>query len=142
MAIVLPPRRPEDPAFRERLRALARLFGDRCYLAGTVLFRGDDARRLAQLDNLAAEMGVGLVATNDVHYHAPERRALQDVVTAIAGCTVDGLGFRRFASAERHLKDPEEMRGCSAAIRAPRAHAGDRAGAAASRSTSSPTSIR
>ena len=58
LAIVLPPRRPDDPAFRERLRALARLFGDRCYLAGTMLFRGDDARRLAQLDNLAAEMGV------------------------------------------------------------------------------------
>src|SRR5882672_855988 len=110
LAIALPPRRPEEPAFRERLRALARLFGDRCYLAGTMLFRGDDARRLALLDNLAATMGIGLVATNDVHYHKPERRALHDVVTAIRlGCTVDGLGFRRFASAERHLKEPEEM---------------------------------
>jgi DNA-directed DNA polymerase III PolC len=110
LAIVLPPRRPDDPAFRERLRALARLFDDRCYLAGTMLFRGDDARRLAMLDNLAAEMGVGLVATNDVHYHVSERRALQDVVTAIRlGCTVDELGFRRFSSAERHLKEPEEM---------------------------------
>ena len=110
LAIVLPPRRPEEPAFRERLRALAHLFGDRCYLAGTMLFRGDDARRLARLDNLAAEMKVGLVATNDVHYHVPARRALQDVVTAIRlGCTVDALGFRRFASAERHLKEPQEM---------------------------------
>ncbi|MEK7687678.1 MAG: error-prone DNA polymerase, partial [Pseudomonadota bacterium] len=110
LAIVLPPRRPEEPAFRERLRALARLFGDRCYLAGTMLFRGDDARRLAQLDNLAAEIGVRFVATNDVHYHVPERRALQDVVAAIRlGCTVDALGFRRFASAERHLKEPQEM---------------------------------
>jgi error-prone DNA polymerase len=110
LAIVLPPRRPEEPVFRERLRALARLFTDRCYLAGTMLFRGDDARRLALLDNLATEMGVGLVATNDVHYHVPDRRALHDVVTAIRlGCTVDELGFRRFASAERHLKEPEEM---------------------------------
>ena len=75
-----------------------------------MLFRGDDARRLARLDNLAAEMGVRFVATNDVHYHVPERRALQDVVTAIRlGCTVDALGFRRFASAERHLKEPQEM---------------------------------
>ncbi|MBI3196644.1 MAG: error-prone DNA polymerase, partial [Rhodospirillales bacterium] len=89
---------------------LARLFGDRCYLAGTMLFRGDDARRLARLDNLATEMKAGFVATNDVHYHVPERRALQDVVTAIRlGCTVDELGFRRFASAERHLKEPQEM---------------------------------
>src|SRR5499433_3400825 len=46
LAIVLPPRRPNEPAFRERLRALARLFEDRCYLAATMLFRGDDARRL------------------------------------------------------------------------------------------------
>ncbi|TAJ39170.1 MAG: DNA polymerase III subunit alpha, partial [Reyranella sp.] len=80
------------------------------YLAGTMLFRGDDARRLALLDNLAAEMKVGFVATNDVHYHVPERRALQDVVASIRlGCTVDGLGLRRFASAERHLKEPQEM---------------------------------
>ncbi|MFZ5782425.1 MAG: error-prone DNA polymerase [Pseudomonadota bacterium] len=110
LAIVLPPRRLDDPAFRQRLQALAHLFGDRCYLAGTMLFRGDDARRLAALDDLAAAMGIGLVATNDVHYHVPERRALQDVVTAIRlGCTVDALGFRRFASAERHLKEPAEM---------------------------------
>src|SRR3981189_3173990 len=110
IAIALPPRKADDPAFRERLGALARLFRDRCYLAGTALFRGDDARRLAQLDNLAAEMGVGFVATNDVHYHAAERRALQDVVTAIRlGCTVDELGLRRFANADRHLKTPQEM---------------------------------
>ncbi|MBV8191455.1 MAG: error-prone DNA polymerase [Alphaproteobacteria bacterium] len=110
LAIVLPPRRPDEPAFRERLRALARLFAGRCYLAATMLFRGDDARRLALLDDLADRMGVGLVATNDVHYHVPERRALQDVVTAIRlGCTVDAVGFRRFASAERHLKTPQEM---------------------------------
>ncbi len=110
LAIVLPPRHLDDPTFHERLRALADLFGDRCYLAGSMLFRGDDARRLARLDNLAAEFGVRFVATNDVHYHAPERRALQDVVTAIRlGCTVDELGFRRFASAERHLKDGREM---------------------------------
>src|SRR5215468_4973227 len=110
LAIVLPPRKVDDPAFHERLRGLARLFGDRCYLAGSMLFRGDDARRLAYLDNLAAQMKVRLVATNDVHYHIPDRRALQDVVTAIRlTCTVEELGFRRFASAERHLKTPEEM---------------------------------
>jgi len=110
LAIVLPPRKVDDPAFHERLRRLARLFGDRCYLAGSVLFRGDDARRLAYLDNLAARMKVHLVATNDVHYHVADRRALQDVVTAIRlTCTVEDLGFRRFASAERHLKAPEEM---------------------------------
>jgi error-prone DNA polymerase len=110
IAIVLPPRNIDDPAFLERLCRLARLYGDRCYLAGSMLFRGDDARRLACLDNLAAKMKVRFVATNDVHYHIADRRALQDVITAIRlGCTVEELGFRRFASAERHLKAPEEM---------------------------------
>ena len=110
LAIVLPPRRPEEAVFSDRLRKLASLFEDRCYLAASMLYRGDDARRLALLDDLANRHGMKLVATNDVHYHAPERRALQDVVTAIRlGCTVEALGFRRFASAERHLKDPAEM---------------------------------
>jgi error-prone DNA polymerase len=110
LAIVLPPRNVEDPDFHDKLRRLAGLYRGRCYLAATVLFRGDDATRVAYLDNLATQTKVKLVATNDVHYHVPERRALHDVVTAIRlKCTVEELGFRRFASAERHLKKPEEM---------------------------------
>ncbi len=111
LAIVLPPRKVDDPAFQERLRKLAQLFRGRCYLAGAMLFRGNDAERLAVLDNLATQTKTRLVATNDVHYHTPERRALHDVVTAIRlKCTVEELGFRRFSSAERHLKPAEEMR--------------------------------
>jgi len=110
IVIVLPPRDPNDPAFHERLGKLARLFRDRCYLAGTMLFRGNDAQRLADLDTLATRTKVRFIATNDVHYHVPERRALHDVITAIRlTCTVEELGFRRFASAERHLKPAEEM---------------------------------
>ncbi|WP_428684030.1 error-prone DNA polymerase [Reyranella sp.] len=110
LAIVLPPRKPEEPVFRGQLQKLAGLFGDRCYLAASMLYRGDDTRRIALLDDIADRHGMKLVATNDVHYHVPERRALLDVVTAIRlGCTVDDLGFRRFASAERHLKEPAEM---------------------------------
>jgi error-prone DNA polymerase len=110
LAIVLPPRNVGDPNFHDRLRRLADLYRGRCYLAATMLFRGDDATRVAYLDNLATQMKVKLVATNDVHYHIPERRALHDVVTAIRlKCTVEELGFRRFASAERHLKPAEEM---------------------------------
>ncbi|MFI5033943.1 MAG: error-prone DNA polymerase, partial [Reyranellales bacterium] len=109
LAIVLPPRNVEDPIFHDKLRRLAGLYRH-CYLAATMLFRGDDATRVAYLDNLATQMKVKLVATNDVHYHVPERRALHDVVTAVRlKCTVEELGFRRFASAERHLKPPEEM---------------------------------
>src|SRR5881394_1593501 len=49
IAIVLPPRDIDNPAFHDRLRKLAGLYGDRCYLAGNMLFRGDDERRLAAL---------------------------------------------------------------------------------------------
>ncbi|MBS0541839.1 MAG: PHP domain-containing protein, partial [Proteobacteria bacterium] len=83
LAIVLPPRNIHDSAFHEKLRKLSRLFSGRCYLAATMLFRGNDAERLADLSNLATQARVQLVATNDVHYHAAERRALHDVVTAI-----------------------------------------------------------
>jgi error-prone DNA polymerase len=109
LAIVLPPRNIEDPAFHDKLRRLAGLYRH-CYLAATMLFRGDDAARVAYLDTLATQTKVKLVATNDVHYHVPDRRALHDVVTAIRlKCTVEALGFRRFASAERHLKPAAEM---------------------------------
>ena len=50
------------------------------------------------------------VATDDVLYHAPERRMLQDVVTCIReGCTIDDAGFRRERHADRFLKAPAEM---------------------------------
>ena len=50
------------------------------------------------------------MAVNDVLYHAPERRPLQDVLTCIrTHCTIEQAGFRLEAHAERHLKSPEEM---------------------------------
>ena len=51
-----------------------------------------------------------LVATNDVLYHLPERRPLQDVLICIReGCTIAEAGYRLAANAERHLKPPQEM---------------------------------
>jgi error-prone DNA polymerase len=51
-----------------------------------------------------------MVATNDVLYHGPERRPLQDVLTCIREtCTIAEAGLRLEANAERHLKTPAEM---------------------------------
>ena len=53
---------------------------------------------------------VPLIAVNDVLYHAPERRALQDIVTCIREHrTLEEAGRLLEANAERHLKSAEEM---------------------------------
>ncbi|WP_207478675.1 error-prone DNA polymerase [Arenibaculum pallidiluteum] len=105
----VPPDQP-DAAFAEALAAYRGAFRRRLFLAATHRYRGDDARRLAALADLGRGTRVPLVATNDVHYHAPERRALQDVLTCIREhVTVHEAGYRLAANAERHLKSPDEM---------------------------------
>ena len=93
-----------------RLRRLRDLFGDRAYLALTLRRRPNDQLRLWELSQLAQRFGVPTVVTNDVLYHDPSRRILQDVVTAIRhNLTIDALGLRRERHADRYLKPPEEM---------------------------------
>lgn len=93
------------------LRGLKKVFDDdRLSLAVTRLYGADDDARLASIVKLSKTTRVPLVAMNDVHYHTPERRALQDVVTCIRhGCTIQDAGFRLFPNGERCLKRPEEM---------------------------------
>ena len=119
-AVVLPPGGiPEcdppdssaaDGDFPFILKQISWFFPGNIWLAASCLYRGDDARRLDRLAGLALAAGVPLVATNDVHYHIPVRRPLQDVLTCIREhCTLDDAGFRLFDNAERHLKTPQEM---------------------------------
>jgi error-prone DNA polymerase len=100
---------PDSP-FAHEVRSFADRLPGQVYLAATFLYRGDDRRRIALLDALARACGAPLLATNDVHYHDPARRPLQDVLTCIREhCAVDEAGYRLFGHAERHLKPPEEM---------------------------------
>jgi error-prone DNA polymerase len=99
-----------DRAFKDFLQKLSHRFGNRVSLAAHHLYRGDDAKRIAKLADIARLTKVPLVATNDVHAHVPNRRPLQDVLTSIReGCTVEEAGFRLHANAERHLKPAPEM---------------------------------
>jgi error-prone DNA polymerase len=99
-----------DEISAQRLRRLRGTFGDRTYLALTLHRRPNDALRLHELSNMAARAGVPTVVTNDVLFHVPVRRILQDVVTCIRhNCTIDDAGFRRERHADRYLKPPEEM---------------------------------
>jgi error-prone DNA polymerase len=85
-------------------------FGANGHVALTFRRRPDDAARMHFINQLAREAGLRAVATGDVLYHAPDRRPLQDVMTAIRlGTTIDALGFARERFADRALKSPEEM---------------------------------
>jgi error-prone DNA polymerase len=76
------------------------------YIAATKYYTGDDQKRLF----LLSELGVPLVATNDVHYHHPDRRELQDVLTCVREkCTIFNAGYKLHQNAERHLKAIHEM---------------------------------
>ncbi len=80
------------------------------YLAASHRYRGDDRARIAALAAIAERRGAPLIATNDVIYHAPHRRPLQDVLTCVREkTTIREAGFRLNANAERHLKRPSEM---------------------------------
>jgi len=92
---------------------LARLKNSRAdgvWLAASLLYRGDDKRRLARLHRLALAVKVPLLATNEVLYHHPARRRLQDVLTCIREkTTIDAIGRRLEANADRYLKPAREM---------------------------------
>ena len=67
-------------------------------------------KRQKKLQFFSKRYGLPLVATNDVYYHLPERRALQDVLTCIRNrTTLRKAGFSLFANKERFLKSSAEM---------------------------------
>ena len=99
-----------DEVCAQRLRRLTATFRTGAYLALSLRRRPGDALRLHNLSNLAADARIATVVTNDVLFHEPARRLLQDVVTCVRHrCTIDELGFRRERHADRHLKPAEEM---------------------------------
>ena len=80
------------------------------HVAASWLYRGNDNARTERLDQIARRNECTILATNDVHYHAPERRPLQDVVTCIREkVTIANAGYLLNPNAERHLKSPQEM---------------------------------
>src|ERR1700732_60182 len=93
--------------FLSRLRDAA---PGRVRLAATMLYRGNDRAWLAQRVELAAGNDIALIAVNDVLYHHPDRRELQDVLTCVREhLTIDKAGRRLAVNAERYLKPGAEM---------------------------------
>jgi error-prone DNA polymerase len=103
---------PDDlkAGLEPELRRLRCIFGDRAYCALTRRFLPNEAERLARIDTLAWRAKVASVVTNDVLYHCPSRRMLQDVVTCIRlHTTIDHAGFKKERHSDRLLKAPQEM---------------------------------
>ena len=68
------------------------------------------------LTALAARYGLGLVATNDLHYVHKEDSTFHDVLLCIqTGKTIDDTTRMRFPSDEFYLKSPQEMQNLFAA---------------------------
>ncbi|MBA8844742.1 error-prone DNA polymerase [Ochrobactrum sp. RH1CCR137] len=103
---------PEDdrPDFADRLADIAKAAPGSVWLALAMPHQGQDGRRAERIARFAAEANVPLIATNDVLYHHPDRRALQDLLTATRHyTTVFAAGQLLEKNAERHLKPPREM---------------------------------
>jgi error-prone DNA polymerase len=95
---------------REVLNTLARLARGNVWLAAAATFTGTDRARLNRLAAMAADARVPLLAVNDVLYHEPSRKIVQDVVTCIREhLTLEVAGRRLGQNAERHLKPAAEM---------------------------------
>ena len=102
--------RGRGAALEETLARLKEAFPGDVRLMASVAYGPADRRRLAHLARIAECAGIPLMATNDVHYHVPERRPLQDVLTCIRQkTTLAAAGYRLAANAERHLKPADEM---------------------------------
>jgi len=82
-------------------------FGDRLYGMIARHWREDEVAQEARLRERAKRYGFPLVAANEVLYHTPARRPLQDVLTAIRhGVPVSSCGRKLKPNAEHGLKSP------------------------------------
>ena len=99
-----------DTDFKKSLGEYHEVFGEDLYMAVTRSYQGDDHKRIFRLSQLANDFSIPLIATNDVHYHHPARRQLQDVMTCVREkCTVHNAGFLLHKNSERYLKPIDEM---------------------------------
>ncbi len=108
--VVIPPEELDEDFefeldFKHHLKEYRKFLPD-LFIAASRSYTGDDTKRLF----LLSELGIPMIATNDVHYHHAERRQLQDVLTCVREkCTIYTAGYKLYPNAERHLKPIDEM---------------------------------
>jgi error-prone DNA polymerase len=109
---------PDAPRLEEQLLRIKRMFDDdRLSLSISSSYAPGEKKKLRALLALTQRCRIPPVVTNDVYYHSPERRPLQDALTCIRlGCTIREAGFALLQNAERSLKPPKEMQRLFAAL--------------------------
>jgi error-prone DNA polymerase len=99
-----------DNSFKNILREYREVLGEHLYIAASRMYNGNDSKLLHRIAQCAKQVEIPMVATNDIHYHNPARRELQDIVTCVRyKCTIHNAGFRLHPNAERYLKPIDEM---------------------------------
>src|SRR5216117_2650003 len=98
-------------AAREALARLSSVFGERLYVELSDHLDPDAPALCDTLAQLASEMGLGCVVTNNVHYARPDGRRLHDVLRCIdLGTTLDEAGNRLKPNGEYWLKGEAILR--------------------------------
>ena len=106
LALLLPDPLPTP----QQARRIASLFPRRSWLAVELFRAPDDKARLAALEELGAACGLPLAAAGDAHMHVPQRRPLQDTLTAIRlGVPLSEAGSALYPNGERHLRSGADL---------------------------------
>ncbi|MGO3109743.1 MAG: error-prone DNA polymerase, partial [Sphingobacterium sp.] len=99
-----------DTTYLQSLQEYKEAFGPKLYIGAAFLYSSNDQKKMHRIWQLEDKFNIPIAALNDVHYHSPERRQLQDILTCIREkCTVESAGLKLHANAERYLKAPKEM---------------------------------
>ena len=102
LAIWIPEHSGQQAFIGKKLR---RLFKGRLWLGVEMFWQSSDQQHYLRCSELSAELGLNMVACNDVHMHHKSRKPLQDTLTAIRlNTTIQELGLSRQSNAERYLK--------------------------------------
>jgi error-prone DNA polymerase len=101
----------QHPGARELVKQYLEWFGKENYyieLQQNMVF--GDTERNKKLHTIANEMGVGMVATSNVHYHIRERHQLQDCLVAIRNCkSLEETHQERRPNSEFYLRSKSEL---------------------------------